>query len=419
MKQEKTPVRLYSEIGRLNAVLLHKPGPEIEAMTPMNAAHALYQDILNKDIVDEEYRLFSGVFAKCATVYQVQDVLADVLRDNAVAEQLVRRSCASDGCDYLVPELLGMSPELLSKTLIEGFRFRSGIDEPRFKEGRYVLQPLYNLFFTRDASSCVFNRALINTMSFQVRARESFIYKAIFENFFGAETFRAEDMDPMARTEGGDVQIVRDDLLCVGVGVRTNRKGIECLLQAHAHKPRFTVITQQLPLEPDSFIHLDMVFTFLGPHTCMAFEPMISKTGLFANMPTIIYTIENGKISEKEAPNILLALRNEGVDLKPVFCGGDDEWTQLREQWHSGANFFALGPDHVIGYRRNRRTIEALDKAGFSVLKAEDVVDGDVNPFDYEKCVVTFAGSELPRGGGGARCMTCPVNRDAVDYNAL
>ena len=419
MKQEKIPVRLYSEIGRLNAVLLHKPGPEIEAMTPLNAHHALYQDILNKDIVDEEYRLFSGVLSKCTKTYQVRDLLAEVLADSSVADDLVRRSCLSDGCEYLIPELLAQKPDQLAQTLIEGFSYRKGKDNPCFEEGRYVLQPLYNLFFTRDASSCVFDRALINTMSFQVRAREAFIYKTIFEKFFGAETFRAADMSVEAHTEGGDVQIVRDDLLCVGCGVRTNAKGIEYLLKAHAHKPRFTVIAQELPLEPDSFIHLDMVFTFLGPHTCMAFEPMVKKTGLFAGKSTVAYTIENGVITKKEYPEILTALRTQGVDLQPVFCGGDDEWTQLREQWHSGANFFALGPDHVIGYRRNRRTIEALDKASFTVLTAEEVVDGGANPFDYEKCVVTFAGSELPRGGGGARCMTCPVNRDEVDYNVL
>lgn len=416
MEQEKIPVRLYSEIGRLNAVLLHKPGPEIEAMTPLNAHHALYQDILNKDIVDEEYRLFAGVLEKCTRVFQVRTLLAEVLADSSIAETLVRRSCASDDCSYLVPELLRMEPGALSQILIEGFPYRKGVDEPRFEKARYVLQPLYNLFFTRDASSCVFDRALINTMSFQVRAREAFIYKALFEKYFGAATFRAEDMDPMAHTEGGDVQIVRDDLLCVGLGVRTNPHGVECLLKAHANKPRFTIITQELPLEPDSFIHLDMVFTFLGPHTCMAFEPMIRKTGLFANKATVAHTIENGKITRVEYPDILSALRTNGVDLNPVFCGGDDEWIQLREQWHSGANFFALGPDHIIGYRRNRRTIEALDKAGFTVLKAEDVVDRGVSPFDYKKCVVTFAGSELPRGGGGARCMTCPVNRNDVSY---
>ena len=99
MAQEKIPVRLFSEIGRLNAVLLHTPGPEIEAMTPQNANEALYSDILNHNIVTDEYRYFRGVFEKCARTYQVRDLLAEVLTEQTVAEPLVRKSCAIDGCD--------------------------------------------------------------------------------------------------------------------------------------------------------------------------------------------------------------------------------------------------------------------------------------------------------------------------------
>ena len=416
MAQEKIPVRLYSEIGRLNAVLLHTPGPEIEAMTPENASEALYSDILNHNIVTDEYRYFRGVFEKCTRTYQVRDLLAEVLAEPTVAEPLVRKSCAIDSCEFLADELLSHSPEQLAGELIEGFRYRPGKDPKGFEEGRYLLKPLYNLFFTRDAASCVHDRALIHTMAFHVRKRESLIYRAIFEKFFQADTFCAQEACAAARTEGGDVQIVRNDLLCVGNGIRTNREGIDYLMQAHAHKGKFAIIAQQLPHHPESFIHLDMVFTFLGPHTCMAYEPLLRKSGIFSGMATTLITVDNGKVSYQEYPDILKALHSQGVDLEPVICGGADAWMQQREQWHSGANFFALGEDHIIGYRRNSHTIEALDKAGFTVLKAEDVVDRNVNPFDYQKCVVTFAASELPRGGGGARCMTCPINRNETSY---
>ena len=92
--------------------------------------------------------------------------------------------------------------------------------------------------------------------------------------------------------------------------------------------------------------------------------------------------------------------------------GGSDPWVQLREQWHSGANFFCLGDGKVLGYRRNERTIEALDRFGFSVLQAEDIVSGKVDMETYEKFVAVFPASELPRAGGGARCMTMPVWRE-------
>jgi arginine deiminase len=109
-------------------------------------------------------------------------------------------------------------------------------------------------------------------------------------------------------------------------------------------------------------------------------------------------------------------LNTLGIDLKPISCGGkDDLWVQEREQWHSGANFFAFAPGKIIGYERNTHTIEELNNHGFEVIKATDVIEGKVSPDQFPKCVVTIAGSELARGGGGARCMTMPVKRAEIN----
>lgn len=407
-------VNVSSEIGRLNAVLLHRPGIEIERMTPLNANEALYSDILNKRIVDDEYRYFCGVFERFTKVFYVSDLLEELLEDDDLCNSLITQSCQAEGCEYLIDELLQHTPKTIAKELIEGFPYRQGKDPERYAERRYVLRPLYNLFFTRDASSSLYDRVLINSMSFDVRKRENLIYKAIFKHYFGCEVINAQDWNRNAHTEGGDVQIGRPDLLCIGEGIRTDAKGIEFLANTFKDRPKFNIIVQQLPHHPDSFIHLDMVYTFLDRDRCMMYEPMLRKTNEFAGKETTLIEISGGKIKYHSCKNMLEALKKVGLDMEPVFCGGDDIWMQQREQWHSGANFFALAPGKVIGYRRNSHTIDALDKAGFSVLNAEDVVDGRVNIDDYNRCVVTFAASELPRAGGGARCMTMPINREEL-----
>lgn len=147
----------------------------------------------------------------------------------------------------------------------------------------------------------------------------------------------------------------------------------------------------------------------------MVYSPVIYGMSRFK---TIHLEIENGKVTTiEEMPNIPKALKKLGMDLEPIYCGGNnDPWTQEREQWHSGANFFAFAPGKIIGYQRNVHTIEELHHNGFEVLAATDVIAGKVSPDEYKKCVITIAGSELARGGGGARCMTQPFRRAKVDW---
>ncbi|MBR4584892.1 MAG: arginine deiminase, partial [Bacteroidales bacterium] len=276
-------VRLYSEIGKLNAVLLHRPGIEIERMTPENAHEALYSDILNKKLVDGEYANFEGVLSRWTKTYQVVDLLAEVLKNETVKKNLVETSCRLDDCGFLCDELMSHDEKILARELVEGFEYRRGVDPQKYEDERYILKPLYNLFFTRDAASSMYNMLLMNTMSFKVRMRENIIYRAIFENYFGCESINAGEWDASARTEGGDVLIARDDTLFIGNGIRTNKKGIEFLAEYFkARKPKFNILVQELPETPESFIHLDMVFTFLDKDRCMMFEPLIRKNAKYS-----------------------------------------------------------------------------------------------------------------------------------------
>ena len=180
-------VNVASETGRLRAVLLHRPGVEIERMTPLNAAHALYSDILNKPIVDTEYANFCGVLEKWTDVYYVEDILEELLKDNDIRRHLVETSCKMDKCPELTEKLMSLDAKSLADILVEGY------ERPEWNgsDDRYLLKPLYNLFFTRDASSTVYNRVLINSMSFEVRERETLIYEAIFKHFFKVDTLNA------------------------------------------------------------------------------------------------------------------------------------------------------------------------------------------------------------------------------------
>jgi arginine deiminase len=397
-------IEINSEIGELEGVILHTPGVEIEMMTPNSIQEALYSDLLNLKIASKEYSNFSGVLNKWTKTYQVKELLAEILLNKEVKSSLVSKILAAEKKEELFAELIEKDNTELATILIEGYKKGNG----------FALNPLYNLFFTRDASSSVYDKVLIHSMSTDVRDRESFVMEAIFKNRFSTETINPRVCEG-AHTEGGDVLIAREDVLFIGNGCRTNKAGIDFLTKYYAaRKERQHIIVQQLPEKPESFIHLDMVFTMLAKDRCMIYEPIIKNSlGKFA---VTHIEIDNGQIYYHQRNNMLEATKKLGFDFEPVLCGGDDYLYQDREQWHSGANFFALGEGKILGYARNTHTIDALNNAGFEVLRAEDVCGDKVNMRDYERFVVTFDAAELPRGGGGARCMTMPIKRKKVNW---
>ena len=214
--------------------------------------------------------------------------------------------------------------------------------------------------------------------------------------------------------EGGDVLVASPEILVIGIGARTTAKAVDFLIERIKELGyKQHILIQQLPHTPESFIHLDMVFTFLDTNCCMVYEPVILENHHF---DTVHVEIDKGEVvSIQQEDNLLSALAKLGMEMKPVICGGrDDRWLQEREQWHSGANFFALGPGQVIGYGRNQHTTNELSQAGFEIVKANDVIDGKFDLDQMGRCVVTIDGSELARGGGGCRCMTMPLGREPI-----
>lgn len=412
---------VFSEIGELEGVILHTPGREVENMTPTNAERALYSDILNLSVAVDEYQQLAGVLNKVTQTYQVKDLLAEILEQPKIKLGLVEKICTYEQVLNIKEYLLELPSKELARQLIEGVELQKNSLTTFLSDERYALRPLHNFFFTRDASISMYDKVLVSKMANKVREREAIVMEAIFSH---SQCFKTNTVNPLnfynvgneTTIEGGDVLIAREDILVIGNGARTTTQGIDFIVnQLKQSKDKRYVVVQQLPDEPESFIHLDMVFTFLDKDACMVYEPLIMKSNRFS---TILISIDNGEVkSIEKKDNLVSCLRDLGMDLKPIYCGGSsDIWTQEREQWHSGANFFAMAPGKVLGYARNVYTMEEMNKNGFDILKATDVIEGKVNLNDHEKYVVTIGGSELARGGGGARCMTMPVKRKPVKW---
>ena len=408
-------VSVNSEIGRLQHVLVHTPGPELEKVTPENAHTFLFSDILNMQVAQKEYSYFKRVLQKVAKVHEIGDLLTDILKMDNIKNAMVDRVCKTEDKGFLSAYLKSLSAEELSRQLIEGVR----LDEVTYiNKDPYALLPIPNLFFMRDASFTMFDNIMISNMATTVRARECMILNSIYSLH---PLFETKVVNPVlsydtrgeGTVEGGDVQIIRDDVVICGLGSRTNMHGVEAIVEHLKTKPGVKhLVFQELPLTPESFIHLDMVFTMLDVDRCMIYEPVIMNSAY----KTFHITIDGQKAVGKEEDNLLVALKGLGIDLEPVYCGNGNKDFAAREQWHSGCNFFCLAPGKFLGYGRNQRTLQALNNAGFNVVTAADVVNNKVNLETQKKCIVAFEGNELSRGGGGARCMTMPVQRMAVDW---
>ena len=421
-------VRITSEVGRLRRVLVHEPGVEVDHMVPGMLEQLLFDDILYGDLARDEHARFRRV---------MQLLGIEVLES---AQLLAEALACEEARDWIVDVLLGRLPrrrreELrdmpaadLAAVVVGGHRATSLEPGDDVSSDRlYEIPPLPNWCFQRDPQVVLHDQVLIGAMATPARHPESLLTRTIFRHHpslrdvpmrmdpAGPESLTLEVADPTRPTvEGGDVLVLSDTIVAVGMSERTNRAGVQRLartLARSADGPRWLVVLD-LP-QRRAYMHLDTLFTAADRDLCLAHAPVIFAGGAEqAN----VYEIDlcDPDLLFHARDDLLSTLRRHGLDLEPVACGGDDPVTQQREQWTDGANTLALAPGVLTLFDRNRVTADQLDRRGFEIVEAEDLLLGkrEIDMDSPGRVCILLRSHEISRARGGPHCLAHPLVRD-------
>ncbi|MBO1581213.1 arginine deiminase [Bacillus sp. XF8] len=409
----KHPIHVTSEIGELQTVLLKRPGKEVENLTPDYLQQLLFDDIPYLPIIQKEHDYFAQTLRnRGVEVLYLEKLAAEALVDKKLREEFVDHILKEGQADVNVAHqtlkeyLLSFSNEELIQKIMGGVR-KNEIETSKkahlyeLMEDHYpfYLDPMPNLYFTRDPAATIGDGLTINKMREPARRRESLFMEYIIKHhprFANHNVPVWLDRDYKFPIEGGDELILNEETIAIGVSARTSAKAIERLaknLFSRQNKIK-KVLAIEIP-KCRAFMHLDTVFTMVD-YDKFTIHPAIQ--GPKGNMN--IYILEKGKDEETlkithrtsltEALKEVLGLS----ELVLIPCGGGDVIASAREQWNDGSNTLAIAPGVVVTYDRNYVSNALLREHGIEVIEV--------------------LSSELSRGRGGPRCMSMPIVRKDI-----